>query len=93
MPAKVNATGRSTDVDAGSAVDSDGPHVRGAYERAIDSYKVAETKAQLVLTVNGILATILLVYSSEGLMTQRKLLLTCSVLTRGRSFLLRWGRS
>jgi uncharacterized integral membrane protein len=59
MPTKVDADARNADARGPSAVESDGEYVRRAYERAIDWYKVAETKAQLVLTVNGILVTIL----------------------------------
>ncbi len=36
----------------------DAEYVRRAYERAIDWYKVAETKAQLLLTVNSVLVTV-----------------------------------
>ncbi|MFI7602102.1 hypothetical protein [Actinoplanes sp. NPDC049681] len=36
----------------------DAEYVRRAYDRAIDWYKVAEAKAQLLLTVNGLLVTV-----------------------------------
>jgi hypothetical protein len=36
----------------------DAEYVRRAYDRAIDWYKVAENKAQLLLTVNGLLVTV-----------------------------------
>lgn len=36
----------------------DAEYVRRVYERAMDWYKVAESKAQLILTVNGVLVTL-----------------------------------
>jgi hypothetical protein len=42
--------GRDAQVDA--------EYVRRVYDRAIDWYKVAEAKAQLLLTVNGVLVTV-----------------------------------
>lgn len=36
----------------------DAEYVRRAYDRVIDWYKVAESKAQLLLTVNGLLVTV-----------------------------------
>ncbi len=37
---------------------ADAEYVRRVYERALDWYKVAETKAQLLLTVNGVFVTV-----------------------------------
>jgi hypothetical protein len=55
MPAKGEARGTDSGSGAPSPDESDGEYVRRAYERAIDWYKVAETKAQMLLTANGIL--------------------------------------
>src|SRR3954471_20402046 len=40
-------------------VTGSGEYVWRAYERAIDWYKIAESKAQIILTVNGVLVTLL----------------------------------
>jgi hypothetical protein len=50
MPATVEAPELNTGSRAPSANESDGEFVRRAYERTIDWYKVAETKAQLLFT-------------------------------------------
>ena len=41
-----------------SGAELDAEYVRRVYERAMDWYKVAESKAQLILTVNGVLVTV-----------------------------------
>jgi hypothetical protein len=48
-----------TSSSASSITEGDGEYVRHVYERAIDWYKVAESKAQLILTVNGVLVTVI----------------------------------
>lgn len=57
------ATLRGTLMSIVSRLRSGGPevdaeYVRRVYERAMDWYKVAESKAQLILTVNGLLVTL-----------------------------------
>ena len=67
MPPRIRATSRKkpngrprcTGCDP-AAADPDAEYVRRAYDRAIDWYKVAESKAQLLLTVIGLLVTVFL---------------------------------
>lgn len=54
-PRRPGVTGEA---EATAAPEPDVEYVRRAYDRAIDWYKVAESKAQLLLTVNGLLVTV-----------------------------------
>jgi hypothetical protein len=47
-------------------------YVRRVYERAIDWYKVAETKAQLLLTVNGVFVTVVFGVNSGNMADARQ---------------------
>ncbi|MEV5841238.1 hypothetical protein ACGF3G_12155 [Streptomyces sp. NPDC048179] len=49
----------------------DREYVRRVYDRAIDWYKVAESKAQIILTVNGVLVTIFFGITAQTLSTRR----------------------
>ncbi|MFC4466835.1 hypothetical protein ACFPH6_20265 [Streptomyces xiangluensis] len=49
----------SSDPAGQNGTEADAEYVRRVYDRAIDWYRVAEAKAQLILTVNGVLVTVI----------------------------------
>jgi len=72
-PGRDSSLGPSSEpvVQCGTEVDAE--YVRRVYERAIDWYKVAEAKAQLILTVNGVLVTVVFSIFAGNIRDERDL--------------------
>ncbi|MET9081889.1 hypothetical protein ABZX77_08285 [Streptomyces sp. NPDC004237] len=71
MAADGDDSGSAGSVDPSTRGSIDREYVRRVYDRAIDWYKVAESKAQIILTVNGVLVTIFFGITAQTLSTGR----------------------
>ncbi|MET9405306.1 hypothetical protein ABZX90_05870 [Streptomyces sp. NPDC002935] len=73
MLAEGDASGADSSADPPSTPEIDREYVRRVYDRVIDWYKVAESKAQLILTVNGILVTVLFGITADNVTSKHEL--------------------